>query len=155
MSELETAGGVDRRKLICLRIGEQEFCVDIMAVREIRGWTEATALPQAPAFVRGLINLRGVVLPIVDLAVRFGLPPSGATARNVIIVVQIGTQQVGLLVDEVSDILTATDDSIQPTPDLGSDTAKEFVRGLIAIDGRMICLISLDHVLPVADLEAA
>ena len=95
------------------------------------------------------------MLPIVDLAVRFGLPPSGATARNVIIVVQIGTQQVGLLVDEVSDILTATDDSIQPTPDLGSDTAKEFVRGLIAIDGRMICLISLDHVLPVADLEAA
>ncbi|MDT7952402.1 MAG: chemotaxis protein CheW [Acetobacteraceae bacterium] len=141
--------------LICLRIGAQEFCVDIMAVREIRGWTEATALPQAPTFVRGLINLRGVVLPIVDLAARFGLPPSATTARNVIIVAQIGSQQVGLLVDEVSDILTVANDSVQPVPHLGSDAAKAFVRGLIAIDGRMISLVSLDDVLPVASLEAA
>ncbi len=155
MSELDTLNGIQRRKLICLRIGRQEFCVDIMAVREIRGWTEATALPQAPSFVRGLINLRGVVLPIVDLADRLGLPPSAATARNVIIVAQIGTQQVGLLVDEVSDILTVTNESIQPVPDLGSDAAKVFVRGLIAIDGRMISLVSLDDVLPVGDLEAA
>lgn len=79
----------DRRELISFRIGAQEFCVDIMAVREIRGWTPATPLPHSPAYVRGVINLRGAVLPIVDLAERLGLPPSTPTQRHVIIVAQV------------------------------------------------------------------
>jgi purine-binding chemotaxis protein CheW len=126
-----------------------------MAVREIRGWTAATALPQSPAYVRGVINLRGAVLPIVDLAARLGFASAETTARHVIIVAQIGAQQVGLLVDAVSDILTVTDAMVQPTPEVASDTAKAFVRGLLALDGRMISLIGLDHVLPDDELEAA
>jgi purine-binding chemotaxis protein CheW len=145
-----------RRELISFRIGAQEFCVDIMSIREIRGWTAATALPQSPSFVRGVINLRGAVLPIVDLAARLGFESTEANDRNVIIVAQIGDQVVGLLVDAVSDILTVTDDVIQPTPDVASETAKTFVRGLIAMDGRMISLIGLERVLPdSAELEAA
>src|SRR6201991_5387990 len=89
------------RELISFRIGAQEFCVDIMAVREIRGWTAATALPQSPSFVRGVINLRGAVLPIVDLAARLGFEGGETTDRSVIIVAQIGAQVVGLLVDAV------------------------------------------------------
>jgi purine-binding chemotaxis protein CheW len=143
------------RELISFRIGAQEFCVDIMAIREIRGWTAATALPQSPSFVKGVINLRGAVLPIVDLASRLGFESTQANDRNVIIVAQIGEQVVGLLVDAVSDILTVTDDVIQPTPDVASETAKTFVRGLIAMDGRMISLIGLDRVLPDMELEAA
>ncbi|VTZ24954.1 putative chemotaxis protein CheW [Methylocella tundrae] len=143
------------RELIAFRIGAQEFCVDIMSVREIRGWTPATALPQAPSFVRGVVNLRGAVLPIVDLAARLGFAPAEPTARHVIIVAQIEQQVVGLLVDAVSDILTVTDDLLQPTPDVASDMAKTFVRGVLAIDRRMISLISLDHVLPPAEREAA
>jgi len=143
------------RELISFRIGAQEFCVDIMAVREIRGWTAATALPQSPSFVRGVINLRGAVLPIVDLAARLGFEGSETSERSVIIVAQIGEQVVGLLVDAVSDIISVTDDVIQPTPDVASETAKNFVRGLLAIDGRMISLIGLDRVLPELDLEAA
>jgi purine-binding chemotaxis protein CheW len=145
-----------RRELISFRIGAQEFCVDIMSIREIRGWTAATALPQSPSFVRGVINLRGAVLSIVDLAARLGFESTEANDRNVIIVAQIGDQVVGLLVDAVSDILTVTDDVIQPTPDVASETAKTFVRGLIAMDGRMISLIGLERVLPdSAELEAA
>src|ERR1700749_3854771 len=87
------------RELISFRIGVQEFCVDIMGVREIRGWTAATALPRSPGFVRGVINLRGAVLPIVDLAARLGFDSAEPTARHVIIVAQIGVQTVGLLVD--------------------------------------------------------
>ena len=144
------------RKLIAFRIGAQEFCVDIMIVREIRGWTPATILPHAPAFVSGVINLRGAVLPIIDLARRLGFPPSKPTARNVIIVAQIAKQTVGLLVDAVSDILTIADGNIQPTPELApTDQIKAFVRGLLPIDGRMISLLSLDRVLPVATVEAA
>ena len=147
------AGGM--KELISFRIGAQEFCVDIMAIREIRGWTAATALPQSPSFVKGVINLRGAVLPIVDLAARLGFESTEASDRNVIIVAQIGEQVVGLLVDAVSDILTVTDDVIQPTPDVASETAKTFVRGLIAMDGRMISLIGLERVLPETELEAA
>ena len=143
------------RELISFRVGVQEFCVDIMAVREIRGWTAATQLPRSPSFVCGVINLRGAVLPIVDLANRLGFERAEPTARHVIIVAQIGSQLVGLLVNAVSDILTVTDDVIQPTPEVASDTAKTFVRGLLAIDGRMISLIGLDRLLPDLDLEAA
>ncbi|ABQ31900.1 MULTISPECIES: chemotaxis protein CheW [Acidiphilium] len=148
-------GGSGARELIAFRVGVQEFCVDIMAVREIRGWTAATVLPQAPGYICGVINLRGAVLPIVDFAVRLGLPRSEPSARHVIIVVQINRQMVGLLVDAVSDILTMNDNAIQPTPDIASDVVKSFVRGLMPVDGRMISLISLDHVLPAVEREAA
>ena len=78
-----------RRELIAFRIGAQEFCVDIMSVREIRGFTPATVLPRSPSFVRGVINLRGAVLPIIDLAARLGFPAADPTARHVIMVVQV------------------------------------------------------------------
>lgn len=143
------------RELISFRIGDGEFCVDIMSVREIRGWTPATALPHAPAFVRGVINLRGAVLPIVDLSARFGLAEKEPTARHVIIVAQMGAQVVGLLVDAVSDILTVTNDSIQPTPDVASDMARSFVRGVLAIDGRMISLVAIDHLMHAQEQVAA
>ena len=152
LNQNETNGS---RELIAFRIGQQEFCVDIMSVREIRGWTPATELPQSPSFVRGVINLRGQVLPIVDLAARLGFPAPEPTVRHVIMVAQIGTQVVGLLVDAVSDILTVTDEVIQQTPDVASDVAKTFVQGVLAIEGRMISLIALDHVLPSFEAAAA
>lgn len=142
-------------ELIAFRIGEQEFCVDIMAVREIRGWVPATPLPRSPPFVRGVINLRGAVLPILDLAARLGLPPPEPTARHVIIVAQIGSQIVGVLVDAVSDIITVGEDTVQPPPELASDRVRTFVQGLLAIDKRMVSLISLDRVMPKFEAEAA
>ena len=153
MSEMHANQG--GRELISFRIGDQEFCVDIMMVREIRGWTPATPLPQSPPFVKGVINLRGAVLPIVDLGARLGLGMAEPSARHVIIVVQVDHQIVGLLVDAVSDIITVTDDMVQPTPDVASDLARNFVKGLLAIEGRMVSFISLDRVLPDQDLELA
>ena len=143
------------RELIAFRIGEQEFCVDIMAVREIRGWTQATPLPRAPGYMKGVINLRGAVLPIIDLAVRFGLNTSEPTARHVIMVARIGGRTVGLLVDAVSDIIQLTDEQVQPTPDVASDHVKTFVKGIFALDGRMISLIELDRIVPESEAEAA
>lgn len=154
MSDTSHSGPLGR-ELISFRIGDQEFCVDIMDVREIRGWTPATPLPRAPGYVRGVINLRGAVLPIVDLGARLCLGAAEPTARHVIIVVQVESQVVGLLVDAVSDILTVADSMIQPTPDVASDVARTFVRGLLAIDGRMVSFISLDRVLPERELDAA
>jgi purine-binding chemotaxis protein CheW len=142
-------------ELISFRIGEQEFCVDIMAVREIRGWTPATPVPHSQRFVRGVINLRGAVLPVVDLADRLGIGVAEESARHVIIVVQIKSRIVGLLVDAVCDILSTAEHKVQRTPDLAGDAMQNFVRGLIALDGRMISLLDLDLILDQTTAEAA
>ena len=154
MSEETKMDAGKDRELIAFRIGEQEFCVDIQVVREIRGFAAATRLPHAPDYVNGVINLRGTVLPIIDLAKRFGLPSGEPTARSVIIVVHIGNQLVGLFVDAVSDILTISDDSLQPTPDVASEMARTFVRGVVAVEDRMISLVAIDNVLPPMALAA-
>ena len=122
----------DTLELISFRIVEQDFCLDIMAVREIRGWTVATPLPHSPPYVRGVINLRGAVLPIIDLKERLGLGASEPSERSVIIVVHIDKRLVGLLVDSVSEILAANRAAVQPTPNVGCDTVSRFVRGIIA-----------------------
>ncbi|MAK80487.1 chemotaxis protein CheW [Phenylobacterium sp.] len=155
MTDTVTQGVAQRRELIAFRIGDQEFCVDIMSVREIRGWAPATPLPRTPSFVKGVINLRGAVLPIIDLGARLGLSTSEPTARHVIMVVHIGERTIGLLVDAVSDIINMSDDLVQPTPDVASDQVKTFVKGLFALDGRMVSLIALDRVLPETEAEAA
>lgn len=145
---VEIGGGDPGRELIAFRVGEGEFGLDVMSVREIRGWTPATPVPGAPSYVRGVINLRGAVLPILDLAARLGLPPAEPGARHVTIVARIGHQTVGLLVDAVSDILSVSEGAIQPTPDAASEGVRALVRGLLAMDGRMIGIIALDRLLP-------
>jgi len=141
------------QELVAFKVGTQEYCVSIMSVREIRGWTKETVLPRSPDYVRGVINLRGSVVPIVDLAERLGLGSVEPTARHVIIISDMGEQIVGFVVDAVSDILTTSSDNIQPTPDVASEAARNFVKGVIALDDRMINLIGLENVLPVNTLE--
>ena len=154
MAEIESKANA-AREYITFRIGSQYYCIDIMSVREIRGWTPVTTLPRAPGYVRGVINLRGVVLPIIDLADRLGFAPTEPTARHVIIVAQTGRQVVGLLVDAVSDIIAMPADKVQPTPDVGSEAARAFVLGVMAIEDRMISLIALESVMPTLAREAA
>ena len=136
------------RELIAFRIGDQEFCVNIMSVREIRGWTPATPMPHSPSYMKGVLNLRGAVLPIIDLSARLGMRPTEPSPRHVIIVAQVNRKVVGLLVEAVSDILTVTDENIQPTPEISSDLEKQFARGILAIDKRMICLVELEGLFP-------
>jgi purine-binding chemotaxis protein CheW len=144
------------RELISFKVAGQEYCVDIMSVREIRGWTPATPLPSAASYVRGVINLRGTVLPVVDMAARLGLAPSEPTERHVIVVVWLQGQLVGLLVDAVCDILAVAPDTLQPTPELASGEVQTFVEAILNVDQRMIGLVNLDNVLPPAQqIQAA
>lgn len=138
----------DDRELVSFRVGGQDFCVDIMSVREIRGWTPATVLPHAPSYILGVINLRGAVVPIVDLAARMGLDPIKPDARHVIVICVVDNQTVGFLVDAVSDILSVKHSLIQPTPAVSSDVTRAFFEGVIAIDQRMLRLIDIEAVLP-------
>ena len=142
-------------ELISVRIGDQAYAIDIMAVREIRGWTAATPLPHAPPHVLGMMNLRGAILPVIDLGARLGLGPASPSASSVVVVAQIGEAQMGLVVDAVSDILTVTDENMQPTPDVANEAAKAYARGILAIEGRMICLLELESLFPHTESEAA
>jgi purine-binding chemotaxis protein CheW len=146
---------VTRMELISFQLRDQAFCVDLMGIREIRSWTQATPLPQSPDYIRGVVNLRGAVLPIVDLGARLGLGSTEPTARHAILVTEIGGRLVGLLVDGVSEILSLSSDTLQPTPDVGCQVTRDYVRGLLTHDGRLLTLLSLDSVLPALQAEAA
>ena len=138
------------RELVTFRVGDQDFCIDIMMVREIRGWTPATILPHAPDFVMGVINLRGSVVPIVDLSARLGLKPSVPDDRHVIVIAVVGTQTVGFLVNAVSDIIGINQQEVQPTPDVTSDKTRAFIEGVIVAEERMLRVIDIKTVLPKA-----
>jgi purine-binding chemotaxis protein CheW len=120
----------------------------IMAIREIRGWIASTPLPHAPSYIKGMINLRGSVLAIIDLAVRLGLPSRAPTAASVVVVIEMGDKVAGLLVDAVSDIITVTDDMRQMTPDTGDSASRAYVESLIMISERIIGILSLPSVMP-------
>lgn len=143
------------RELLAFRLGEDEYCIDIMSVREIRGWTRPTPLPHTPPHLRGVINLRGTVLPVIDLSMRLGMAPVAGDARNVIIVVGLGQQLAGLLVHAVSDILTLDRAELQAPPDVGAYADQKFVEALAIIDTRMIRLLNLAAVLPDTTTESA
>ena len=143
------------QELLSFRVGEQEYSVDIMSVREIRGWSRATPLPHSAAHVRGVINLRGTVLPIIDLAQRLGLQVEEASERNVIIVVQVRNQTLGLVVDAVSDILSIPMQDLQTPPDLTQDEDNSYVRALTVVEGRLLRILDLDAVHPPMESDAA
>lgn len=151
---------MSKRQFITFRSGEQEFGADIMAIREIRGWTETTPLPHAPLYVRGVINLRGVVLPVVDLKARLGREATDANPKHVIVVIETGERTIGLLVDAVSDILTVTASDIQTTPELARDGCAGFLDGIAVLADRMVTILSMDRlvgtlVTPLASAEKA
>ena len=155
MSSTEVTTSENENEFVIFLIGDQEYCIDIMSLREIRGATTPTALPDSPPYVRGVINLRGAVVPIIDLATRLGITPSEQTERSVIMITNIGEQLMGLSADAVLDILAIDPAIIQPTPALPAQAGTQFVSGLVAIKDRMISVIDLRSILPSRNQEEA
>ncbi|MEN2748429.1 MULTISPECIES: chemotaxis protein CheW [Sphingomonas] len=143
------------RQLITFQLGDQILGVDIMAIREIRAWSPATPLPNVPPYVRGVVNLRGVVLPVFDLRHRLNWGQTDPSARHVIIVVRIGEQLQGIIVDAVNDIVSIHPDAMQPVPDMGDTESSRFLEGLATIDNRMILVLALDRLVDQPMAEAA
>lgn len=145
----------DIRELVAFRTAGQDFCIDILSVREIRGWSRPALLPHAPTYVQGVINLRGAVVPILDLARRLGLEPIENTDRNVIIVAAIQSRIFGLLVEAVTDILSVPAAGVQPTPDLASDITRSMLKGVVVQEERLIRLLDVGQLLPQFEDAAA
>lgn len=152
---LDTQKIGDEVELLSFLVGGQDYSVDIMSVREIRGGAQATSLPHSPSYVRGVINLRGTVLPIMDLANRLGMAEDQNNDRNVIIVVAVGEKTVGLMVDAVSDILSISEGEMHPPPEMPADQDRNFVSALTIVNDRMIRVLDLNAVMPEPDEDAA
>jgi purine-binding chemotaxis protein CheW len=140
-------GAVGQAQFISFAIDDDQYGVDIMAVREIKGWSEITHLPKQPDYVRGVLNLRGVMVPIIDLRCRFGQGLTEATSIHIVIIVQVGTRQVGLLADRVLDIVSFDAAKVQPVPRVATGARITFLSGLVTIDDQMIALIDLQQLL--------
>lgn len=132
------------QQFITFQIGEQVLGIDIMAVREIRAWSPTTALPHVANHVRGVVNLRGTVLPVMDLRARLGWGETDPSARHVIMVVRVNEQLQGLIVDAVNDIVTIDEDNLQAPPDVSGNRLGEIIRGLASIEDRMVMILALD-----------
>jgi purine-binding chemotaxis protein CheW len=146
------------RQFLTFALGQEEYGVEILKIQEIKGFSQITPLPNAPAYVRGVLNLRGTIVPIVDLRKKFGMPEETYTQFTVIVVVQIQDKTMGFVVDAVSDVLTVASDAIQPTPDLHGQLDTTFLTGLAPTGGsgeKLVILLDIDKVLTAAERVAA
>lgn len=134
----------DALEIIAFMLNDQQFCVPTTSIREIRGWTPVMPLPHMPADVIGVVNLRGVVIPIVDLSARLGMPAATATERSAIVVTQVQDKTIGMMVDNVSDILTVAMTDLQPVPVVAGVESSSYAQGVFARGKDMICFLNLE-----------
>jgi purine-binding chemotaxis protein CheW len=134
-------------QFISFAIGNDQYGVDIMSVREIKGWSDVTHLPRQPEYIRGVLNLRGVMVPIVDLRCRFGQGKTDADPMHIVIIVSVDNRLVGLLADRVLDIVSVEIAKIQSVPQIAKAARVTFLAGLVTIDDFMIALIDLNNLL--------
>jgi purine-binding chemotaxis protein CheW len=144
---MTTRSDNDKLEMVAFKTAGQDFCIDIMSVREIRGWVPATVLPHSPEYVLGVINLRGAVVPIIDLSVRLGMGRIESNDRNVIIIVNLGGQTFGLLVEAVSDILGVDTTAVQSVPDIAESATAAFVKGIVIGDKASTRVLDVRNVL--------
>jgi purine-binding chemotaxis protein CheW len=159
LSETVSGAQSDQRagKYLTFQLASEEFGIRVLKVREIMGLQEITAVPQTPAHVKGVINLRGKVVPVVDLRLKFGLPAAEYTQRTCIIVTQIqgesGPVMIGIVVDGVSEVLNLTAQEIEDTPDFGDEAGVRYLLGMAKVKGKVKILLDIDQVLSTQELN--
>jgi purine-binding chemotaxis protein CheW len=145
----------DVRQVLTFLLNGQDYGLELVRVQEIRGFTAITPIPNMPPYIKGVMNLRGAVLPVVDLRLKFGMPPAEYTKFTVIIIAHSAGKSVGLIVDSVSDVLMASGENVQAAPDFGGGVETRFVRGLLKSNDRLAILLDLDCLLSESDVTGA
>lgn len=137
-------------------MANEEYGVDILSVQEIRGWEAATPIPNSPDFVKGVINLRGTIVPIIDLRLRFGLEQVEYSPVTVVIVLKVTTEKgnkvIGIVVDAVSDVYSLTADDMRHPPEMGDQVNTTFIKGLANVQGKMVILLNIDELLNLKEM---
>jgi purine-binding chemotaxis protein CheW len=140
------------REYLTFRLGNEEYGIDILKVQEIRGYDAVTAIANAPAFIKGVINLRGIIVPIVDLRIKFGVGSAHYDQFTVVIILNIGKRVVGVVVDSVSDVLTLTSQQVKAAPEFATTLNTEYITGLGTVDERMLILVDIERLMSSADM---
>jgi len=155
--QYSTKMDADTEQYLTFLLGDEEYGVDIMKIQEIRGWDGATAIPDTPDYILGVSNLRGMVVPIIDLRLRFQLASAEFNSSTVVVIVKVTSgkveRTVGLVVDAVSEVYNLPEEAIGDTPDLGGSISTDFVKGLATIDEKMIILLDIDHLINAGVLD--
>ena len=146
MSDAENAGAASQEYL-AFKLGAEEYGIDILKVQEIRGYEAVTRIANAPEFIKGVINLRGIIIPVVDMRIKFNLGEPVYDQFTVVIILNISGRVVGMVVDSVSDVTTLTPDQIKATPDMGTAFSAEYMIGLGTIDERMLILVDIQRLM--------
>jgi len=161
MSELQqlndSLSDVDDRteQYLTFLLGEEEYGVEILRVQEIKGWESVTHIPNTPDFLCGVLNLRGTIVPVVDLRLRFEMPKRTYTPTTVVVVLNVGEgvqRTVGVVVDGVSDAHNVLPEEIKPAPNFGSNVSTEFIKGLVSIGSDMMMILNIDRLLHIEAL---
>lgn len=146
------------RLYLAFRLGEDVYAIDILSIREIFEYSVPTSVPMMPASVRGVINLRGAVVPVIDLAIRFGQPATGVGKRTCIVIVEVehagATHVLGLMVDGVNAVMEITATDIEAPPSFGTRVNTEFIAGMARVDGRFIIILDVARVLSIEEMAA-
>ncbi|GJL66571.1 MAG: chemotaxis protein CheW [Nitrospirales bacterium] len=154
VTEKQNGLNVDSQQYLTFDLAEEHYGVDILKVQEIKGYTAVTKIPNTPEHVKGVLNLRGTIVPIVDLRLKFNMAPTEPTAFTVIVVVNVQERVMGFLVDAVSDVLELAGKDIQPPPELGKRADITFVSGIGNTNDRLVTLLDIDRVMAETDVEA-
>jgi purine-binding chemotaxis protein CheW len=152
------SGGGEGDQYLTFMLAGEEYGVDILRVQEIKGWNNVTPIPNTPKYVKGVINLRGIIVPIIDLRERFSLETIPYGPTTVVIVVKVhsekGERTMGIVVDAVSEVYNISEDELKPAPDLGQAISTDFVKGLGTVDEKMVIVLDIDHLLNSSVLNA-
>jgi len=152
MKALVAAKMQESQQYLTFLLEDQEYGLEIFKIREIRGYAPITPIPNVPPHVRGVMNLRGTVLPVVDLRMRFHLPPVDYNKFTVIVIATVADKTVGLLVDAVSDVLTVANDAMREAPDFGAAVDTRFINGVFQSRERLTVALNLEELLTEGDL---
>lgn len=135
------------KEFLAFKLGVEEYGIDILKVQEIRGYEAVTRIANAPDFIKGVINLRGIIIPVVDMRIKFNLGEPVYDQFTVVIILNINGRVVGMVVDAVSDVTSLTPDQIKPAPDMGTAFSSEYMIGLGTIDERMLILVDIQRLM--------
>ncbi len=134
-------------------LGDAHYCIDILKVQEIRTYEAPTRIANTPAFIKGVMNLRGNIVPIIDLRVKFGLPEQRYDTQTVVIVLNIAKRTVGVVVDGVSDVINVPASEIKPPPELGGALDTQYLQGLATVNGQMMIIIDIERLMTSRDMS--
>lgn len=148
----ETQKKGNEQEFLTFTLGDEEYGVDILKVQEIRGYDTVTALPDAPEFIKGVINLRGTIVPVLDLRLKFNLSKAEYNDFTVMIILNVADRVVGIVVDGVSDVIELPEDAIRPTPEIGGTIETQYITGIGTADDRMLILLDIERLITSADM---